>query len=282
MSELCKQAFNGNLKEVKRIIESDEFFRNDLWAVSCAIGNAKGVEIVKYLIDNGLPVQKYALNQAVNSGNLKIVKFFIERGYTPEEEDLDDAIISEYFDISNYLIDIDCPISGFAVDHAVSVGNTELVIRLMDKGAKTDNNCISQAISDNNIKMIAVLVSKGRKIRKSHLLEAIAIGNISTILFIKANLDDSAFDQTVLKAAIESERLALIKIFVTKIDICEDNISYVISNAYPFQIIEYLIDCMKRQENGSCISEEIINLADFDSESESGSDSGSDSESDSE
>ena len=77
MSELCKQAFNGNLKEVKRIIESDEFFRNDLWAISCAIANGD-VKIIKFLIDNGLPVQKYVLNQAVNGGHLNIVKFFVE------------------------------------------------------------------------------------------------------------------------------------------------------------------------------------------------------------
>jgi hypothetical protein len=283
MSELSKQAFKGNFKEVKRIVESGEYLLDDLWAVSCAIKSGK-IETVKFLVETGLPIQRYALNQAVNSGKLPIVKFFFEKGHALEEEDLDDAISNEYLDIANYLLDNNVPISAFAVDNAVSAANINLVSRLIDKGAKTDNYAISQAIVNDDIPMIELLISKGKKIRKSHLLEAIAGGNMKMIVFITAGVEEhigrNAFDQSVLQAVLDTNRLGLIMFFIKNIglELCEDNISNAISNDSSYEIIEFLIESLKKQENGSCCSDYELSIgseSDSDSEDSKGSESGS-------
>ncbi len=274
MSELSKQAYKGNLKEVKRIIESDEYYLDDIWAISCAMTKKPQIEIVKYLVDHGLPVQKYVLNQAVNGGNLVIVKFFIDKGYKPEEEDLDDAINNKFFDIADYLIDINCPISAFAIENAVIVENIKLVTKLMDKGANNSGNVsMSQAIDNENIKMVELLILNGKKIRKSHLVEAIMVRNVEMIMFIMSHLNESAFDQSVLQTVIDTKIIKLIKLFVNKINVSEDNISYAICNKYSFEIIELLIDTMRRQDNGSCISEGEINMNDCYSSCNSNSES---------
>lgn len=152
--------FSGNM-------ESIELFADDItnwkpyFKMACEGGN---LEIVKFLIKNGVSSYTYCFYWAGYGGNIEIVDILIQKGATDFTWCLYGACHKGHLEIVKLLInEIDHHDIESCMDKACQHGHLEIVKFLVENGASDWNRYAKYAClcHDNNVEIIKLMIEKG-------------------------------------------------------------------------------------------------------------------------
>jgi len=159
--EVNQAASKGDL-DIFKIIFDNKAKTNQFYLIQpleIAVENSHD-NIVKYMLDQGVPASDKAVIYAVENGDLPIVKLLIQHKGNPILA-LDEAVTNNNLDIVKYLVENGREISYYHVTKAVQNGNLPMVQYLVEHKGPIYPQALIAAISAGRIDIVKYLVEKG-------------------------------------------------------------------------------------------------------------------------
>jgi diphthamide synthase (EF-2-diphthine--ammonia ligase) len=233
-----KESYYGNMNDDKKLETAIKL--NEL-------------DIVRYLVEKGVPISDSIFNYALESGNLELVEYLVKKG---------------------------AKIRDSAVSNAAKSGNLAIVKHLIDeKGAKIDNYAVENAARSGNLDLVKYFLDeKGVKIKDQEEFTVNTQRKSDSITYGAAESGNLA----LVKYLVEEKSLKIniyniIKIPNVNLDILEylidekgekiysDVIYHAMSTdsfmlrSYNFELIEYLVKKLK--EKGIKMDKKTVSIA---------------------
>ena len=158
MDWLLLVAVNEDCLDMIKHIMKTRYPRDDI--LSCAIMKGR-IEIVKYLLDEGVPVDSMMVKCAVRFADLEMVKYLVERGCEVDGKVLSDAVVVASIDVVEYLLEQGCTVDENALEYAVKSGRDDVMIRLMEHGCHMKPALLIDVYDSWGMDMVGYMVEKG-------------------------------------------------------------------------------------------------------------------------
>lgn len=152
-------AINANSLDMIKYIMKTRYPHDQILA--CAIMKGR-IEIVKYMLDEGIALDSMMAKHAVRFADLEMVRYLMERGCEVDEEVLSDAVVVASIEVVEYLLEEGCPVAEDVLDYAVKSGRDDVVIRLLEhEGCHMKPTLLIDAYDLWGLDMVGYMMGKG-------------------------------------------------------------------------------------------------------------------------
>lgn len=139
---------------------------------------------IKFLIENGCPLSKWAISKAANINNIEIIKFL--KKYGCEWDYFTTAYAAKHKDITllKWLINNNCPYNSITFKFACSANNLEATKYLYSINCNNDSSLYGWAAKNNHINMLNWLLEHNISINNFDLHKYIRCNNFQSLLWL--------------------------------------------------------------------------------------------------
>ena len=229
----------GNSEFIKNMIEKGA----KVGDANDRAGKIRNLELIKDLVEKGIPVDYYKINFGMVTGDLNIVDYLLEKGAKIGDNVVSKAAKSNRLDLVKYLVEKGTKIGDDVVSEASKYGNLEVVKYLVEKGGKI-GDAVSNAAKSGNLQLVKYLVDeKGQIIYIDALPNAIQSGHLDIVEYLiekGASINPYAVSDAVYRAK-KSDNLDIVKYLVEKGGEIGDAIHVALQNNN-LELVKYLVE----------------------------------------
>ncbi len=221
---LKKGAFEGNLEEVKKAFENGakDLKRKALSDILTLAAKAGHLEIMSFLLGNGVGSCYEALKEGARNGHEKVVEFLLD-GDVREEyytTAIDHANGGRHFKLAEMVIEkwisfsYERPKWGRVLLYAAMAGSVKMVNFIIEKGADNYNEALWRASDYGHLDVAKLLIEKGANSYNYAMAHGAEIGHMEMVNFM---LEKGADDySTAMVYAARGGHMEIVKMMIER------------------------------------------------------------------